>query len=82
MKICDEGCENLVIAIIKQAIIDYSKALKTLKKNPKNTEEYRMKNDCEKFFRSDFFESLTYNLDSKYIISNIERMCKNAKKTI
>ena len=82
MRICNEGCENLAIAIIRQAVADYSKALKTLKKNPKNIEKNRIKNECENFFNSDFFELLTYDLDSKYIIYNIERMVKNGKKTI
>ena len=82
MRICEQGCENLAIAIIRQAVNDYSKALKTLKKNPKNIEENRVKNECEDFFNSDFFEYLTYNLDSKYIISNIERMIENEKKAV
>ena len=77
MRICNEGCENLAIAIIRQAVNEYSKALKTLKKNPKNIEENRVKNECEDFFSSDCFENLTYNLDTKYIISNIERMIEN-----
>ena len=82
MRICNEGCENLAIAIVRQAVIDYSKALKMLKKNPKNIEENRVKNECEDFFSSDFFEYLTYNLDTKYIISNIERMIENEKKAV
>ena len=82
MRICNEGCENLAIAIVRQAVIDYSKALKMLKKNPKNIEENRVKNECEIFFSSDFFEYLTYNLDRKYIISNIERMIENEKKAV
>ena len=82
MRICEQGCENLAIAIIRQAVNDYSKALKTLEKNPKNIEENKIKNECEDFFSSDFFEYLTYNMDSKYIISNIERMIKNEKKAI
>ena len=55
MRICEQGCENLAIAIIRQAVNDYSKALKTLKKNPKNIEENRVKKDCEDFFSCDFF---------------------------
>ena len=82
MRICEQGCENLAIAIIRQAVNDYNKALKTLKKNPKNIEENRVKNECEDFFSSDFFEYLTYNLDTKYIISNIERMIENEKKAL
>ena len=74
MRICNEGCENLAIAIVRQAVIDYRNAL--------NTKDNRIKYECEKFFSSDFFEYLTYNLDSKYIISNIERMIENEKKAV
>ena len=74
MRICNEGCENLAIAIVRQAVIDYRNAL--------NTKDNRIKNECKNFFSSDFFEYLTYNLDSKYIISNIERMIENEKKAV
>ena len=55
MKICDEGCENLVIAIVRQALIDYRDALKALKKNPNNIDKHRIKNECEIFFSSEYF---------------------------
>lgn len=74
MRICNEGCENLAIAIVRQAVIDYRNAL--------NTKDNRIKYECENFFSSDFFENLTFNLDSKYIISNIERMIENEKKAV
>ena len=81
MKICNEGCENLVIAIVRQALIDYRDSLKALKKNPNNIDERRIKNECEIFFNSEYFTLLT-NVDGAYLLKNIERMCKNAKKTI
>lgn len=81
MKICDEGCKNLVIAIVRQALIDYRDALKALKKNPNNIDESRIKNECEIFFNSEYFTLLT-NVDSAYLLKNMERMCKNAKKGI
>ena len=81
MKICDEGCENLVIAIVRQALIDYRDALKALKKNPNNIDECRIKNECEIFFNSEYFKLLT-NVDGAYLLKNMERMCKNAKKTL
>ena len=74
MRICEQGCENLAIAIIRQAVNDYRNAL--------NIGDNRVKNECEDFFNSDFFEYLTYNLDTKYIISNIERMIENEKKAV
>ena len=81
MKICNEGCENLVIAIVRQALIDYRDALKALKKNSNNIDKRRIKNECEIFFNSEYFTLLT-NVDGTYLLKNIERMCKNAKKTI
>ena len=81
MNICKEGCENLVIAIVRQALIDYRDSLKALKKNPNNIDELRIKNECEIFFNSEYFTLLT-NVDGAYLLKNIERMCKNAKKTL
>lgn len=81
MKICKEGYENLVIAIVRQALIDYRNALKALKKNPNNIDESRIKNECEIFFNSEYFTLLT-NVDGAYLLKNMERMCKNAKKGI
>ena len=81
MKICNEGCENLVIAIVRQALIDYRDALKALKKNSNNIDKRRIKNECEIFFNSEYFTLLT-NVNGTYLLKNIERMCKNAKKTI
>ena len=81
MKICNEGCENLVIAIVRQALIDYRDSLKALKKNPNNIDELRIKNECEIFFNSEYFTLLT-NVDGAYLLKNIERMCKNATKTL
>lgn len=75
MKICKKGCENLVTAIVRQALIDYRNALKALKKNPNNIDERRIKNECEIFFNSEYFTLLT-NVDSAYLLKNIERMCK------
>ena len=74
MRICEQGCENLAIAIIRQAVNDYRNAL--------NMKDNRVKKECEDFFNSDFFEYLTYNMDTKYIIYNIERMIENEKKAI
>ena len=42
MKICNEGCENLVIAIVRQALIDYRDALKAIKKHPNNIDKRRL----------------------------------------
>lgn len=43
---------NLANAIIIQAAKDYKKALRRLKKFPKDKEALHTKRDCERFFRS------------------------------
>lgn len=76
-----EAYENLAIAIVKQALFDYKKALKRLEKNPNNIIQKSIKNECEIFFKSDYFTILT-GVDIDYLLKNTERMCNNAKKTI
>lgn len=44
--------------IIKQAVLDYKKALKKLDKNPEDKIWYRMKQDCIRFFHSEWFKTL------------------------
>lgn len=76
-----EAYENLAIAIVRQALIDYKNALKRLEKNPNNINQQRIKNECEIFFKSDYFTILT-GVDVSYLLKNMERMCNNAKKTV
>lgn len=51
--------EKLANAIILQAVNDYRKALKRLKKNPENKMASYTKKECERFFRSGWYTSLT-----------------------
>ena len=55
-----ESCwEDLANAIILQAVEDYRKARKVLKKYPDNKEANDMIRDTESFFRSDWYCMLT-----------------------
>lgn len=45
--------ENLANAIVELAAKDYRKALKDLKRSPRNDAALQMKAECERFFRSD-----------------------------
>ncbi len=51
--------ENLAHEIILQAVKDYRTARKKLKYHPKNKDAKLMIEDCERFFRSDWFGALT-----------------------
>ena len=51
--------ENLANAIVLQAVKDWRAAVKKLRKRPTHEESIRTKNECERFFRSAWFEGLT-----------------------
>ena len=54
-----------------QAVDDYRKARKDLKLNIHNHEARIILNDCERFFRSEWFGVLTA-LDGKDLLSKLE----------
>ena len=62
--------ENLANAIILQAVKDYREARKKLKKRPKNEDAKLMISDCEAFFRSDWYRSLT-DVDGEMLIRKL-----------
>lgn len=51
--------EELVREIILQTVKDYRLARKRLRHHPKKKEANLMIDDCERFFRSDWFTALT-----------------------
>ena len=64
--------QMLANAIIIQAADDYRISLRRLKLNRMNREYLRMKEDCESFFLSEWFEQLT-NVDGKSIMKRIQK---------
>jgi len=64
--------QMLANAIIIQAADDYRTALRRLKLNRMNREYLRMKEECERFFQSQWFEQLT-NVDGKTIMMRIQK---------
>ena len=64
--------ENLANAIIVQAASDYRTALKKLKRNPKNKDAMTEAMECERFFRSDWYEYLT-SVDGEYLINKLRQ---------
>ena len=68
-----ENCyTRLANAIIVQAAKDYAKALRRLKKFPHDKDTQYVKQDCERFFRSDWFEVLT-DLDGEVLIQRMNK---------
>lgn len=54
-----DAYENLANAIILLAVKDYRRALKLLSKNPHSRSAMTAVNEMERFFRSDWYETLT-----------------------
>lgn len=59
-----EGYNNLLAAIVRQAAIDYRKALKRLIRKPGCPEALQIVDECERFFRRDMA-----NLDGEKVIA-------------
>lgn len=62
--------EKLANAIVLQAVKDYRKALKILKKHPKNGTALYTKREVERFFHSDWYASLT-SIDPAMLIEKL-----------
>lgn len=67
--------ENLANAIVLQAVKDYRDALRTLKKHPRRSGARSVKNDCERFFRSSWYQTLT-SVDGEILMRKLnEEVC-------
>lgn len=73
----EESYENLRIAIVKQAADDYRRALKTLRRRPKDLNALHMKVECERFFR-DGIEKYS-DLDGEMLMRGIQNRVKRER---
>ena len=62
--------QRLANAIIVQAADDYRTCVRNLKINPKHKESLAMLQDCESFFRSEWYQMLT-TVDGEMIMRKI-----------
>ena len=62
-----EMFQRLAMAIVKQAVLDYRKALQTLKYSPKNKAALAERDSLEQFFRSQWF-SILCDLDGEELM--------------
>ena len=63
--------EALGNAVVLQAVKDYRAARKKTKYHPKNKEAKLMIQDCESFFRSDWFSALT-SIDGQTLLEKLK----------
>ena len=66
-----EPYQDLANAIILMAVKDYRDALKKLKKRPRYGPAHDIKNEVERFFRSDWYRELT-SVDGNILIKKLK----------
>ena len=66
-----EPYQDLANAIILMAVKDYRDALKKLKKRPRYGPAKEIKNEVERFFRSDWYRELT-SVDGSVLIKKLQ----------
>ncbi|MCD8157763.1 MAG: hypothetical protein LUD77_02390 [Clostridiales bacterium] len=66
------GYQSLANAIVEKAAEDYIKALKALKKNPDYFIAQQMKNDYERFFKSQWIQVLT-SVNSIWLMDKLRK---------
>lgn len=66
-----DGYERLANAIIQLAAQDYMRALRSLKRNPNSRTARQIADDNERFFRSDWYATLT-SVDGDYLIRRMK----------
>lgn len=66
---CMEGYKRLCVAVVEQAVKDYTRALRRLAGHPRDREALDAKHECERFFRREI--GLYSDLDGEYIMRKI-----------
>ena len=67
-----DAYENLANAIVLQAVKDWRSAVRTLKKRTRYDPAKQMKEECEQFFLSEWFEQLT-SVDGRYLLRKLKQ---------
>ena len=68
--------KELANAIVEQAVDDYRRALRGMTCYGSYTSSEKMVEDCENFFRSDYFHLLT-DTDPELLITKLQEEYKN-----
>ena len=72
----EDGCILLANAVVTLAAKDYRKALKALKKNPRNRKAMDIAMECERFFDGDWIKVLT-TVDGQWLKDRLREEVKN-----
>ena len=72
-----EPYQDLANAIILMAVKDYRDALKKLMKRPRYGPAQDLKNEVERFFRSDWYRELT-SVDANFLIKKLRSEVRGA----
>lgn len=67
-----DAYENLANAVVLQAVKDWRSAVRKLKKRPRYDPAKQMKEECEQFFLSEWFEQLT-SVGGKYLLRKLKQ---------
>jgi len=71
-KLSENPYEALANAIVLQAVNDYRAALKKVKKNPQNKTAIDEALQIERFFKSQWYQTLT-SVDGEYLINKLRK---------
>lgn len=67
--------EDLAVAIVERAILDYKAAIRDWNINGRDGELAPMKRECERFFKSKYLNRLT-ELDGSWIMEQIKSVVR------
>lgn len=67
----EDSYQDLANAIVMQAVKDYRKALRKLKKHPHHEVALTTKREVERFFRSSWYHGLT-NLNGELLVRRLQ----------
>lgn len=75
----DDGCNELIFAIITQAAKDYITAKKTLNRHYVDSQAWRLE-DCKRFFRSEWFEMMS-DVDPEWFMKELDKCTQSQEQT-
>lgn len=76
--LAEDSYEKLANAIIVQASKDYMTNLRKKKRNPRSASAEHDIRECERFFRSDWYQVLT-SVDGEYLMNRLRKEALGTK---
>ena len=76
--LAEDPYERLANAIVLQAVDDYRRALRAVKRNPSNKNAIDEAINIERFFRSGWYGTLT-SIDGEYLIRRLQEEIRQSE---